>query len=359
MVEIPEYQITDKEIAFPLFTSLKFLYVTGGLFGGFGLLTILAVLWVIFTEPFEAELLAVFPMGGIFILIGFFIASFRGETVLSLDSRHIIKRSRSLFYKNEKKEKLSDFDTILIKKEMRTDSEDNSSWYVYVVYLNTFHKPTNLIDNYEYHVSRHQAHILAKTLGKKLLDETTGEQKNPEELDQRVTEHQAEEVGAPIKPENTRVGVKRVEDATVLILPLPKNNVVYAVSKSLLIIPVAMVMAYMFSEFVDLIPGGMRTFGIAVALIVVIKLIFNTVSAIRPPKLTLHTERIDYQVVFQKKQSIDAKMIKSVSLNKRSELVLVSEQQRIDIPIHSHQQDEEFVRKMVLYIIQSKGHSLI
>jgi len=305
-----------------------------------------------------ADFFKLFFIGGIFILLGSGLASFRMSKSINKNATQIKDYSKVLGFKSTKILPISKILRLELSQEWRTSSSDGgSSYLVYPIRVVTQIAAHDLNDCVKFAASRRQAEALSRFLNVSLQDSSSGQgfERKPSELDDKIIDSIKEKIDAPILPANSRIQVLKGQDNIILKLPARKGVVSSGLFKLLILIP-----AFWFVyESLGRFSFGSQEWIIPIAIITVSTLVFgfHAVKHLSPlfslPELTLTPQKISYRAIWYKKiVSINCGDVEEINSDDNQCNQIISDHGKIDLWMQKSESNKDFVKGMLMYCLQ-------
>ena len=360
-----EMEIRGDELYLSILGSSSALTIIGALFAFPGIIMWLAGVWfVLFSHDSMplADFFKLFFIGGIFVLLGSCLASFRMSKSINKNATCIKDYSSVLGFKSSKSLPISNVSRLELSQEWRSSSSSNggSSYLVYPIKIVTQIATHDLNDSTDFSVSRRQAETLAKFLNITLNDLSSGQgfERKPSELDDKVTDSIEEAIEAPVLPERSKIQVVKGENNITLKLPARKGVVISGLLKLLFLIP-AFWFVSQFSEKFSIDGQNWLIPAIIIAVFILIFL-FHSIKHLSPvfspPELVLSPEKMTYRDIWYKKEEqIICAEIEEINVTDGNVVQVVSDKNRLILRLFGSKSDAAFVKSMLMYCLQFTG----
>ena len=357
-----EFEIRGDELYLSVLGTSSALTVIGIMFALPGIIAWLAVVGsVLFShDPMPlADCFRLFFIGGIFVLLGSGLASFRMFKSINKHATHIKDYSSVLGFKRSKTLPISQVSRLELSQEWRSSNSSGggSSYLVYPIKIVTHLTTHDLNDTAEFSASRRQAEALARFLNLPLQDSSSGQgfERKPSELDDKVIDSITERIDAPILPESSSITVVKGPNTITLRLPARRGIVSSGLFKLLILIP-----AFWFvSELLDGFAFGSQGRLIPIIIVIVFSfiLLFHIVKHLSPlfssPELVLTPKEITYREIWYRKVvSINCADIEEINSDDNECIQIISDHEKIDLWMHRSESNKDFVKSMLMYCLQ-------
>jgi hypothetical protein len=357
-----EFEIRGDELYLFILGTSSVLTVMGALFALPGIIAWLMGIWsVLFShDPISiADFFKLFFAGGLFVLMGSALASYRMLKSINKNATHIKDYSSVLGFQSAKTLPISKVSGLKLSQEWRSSSSSNggSSYLVYPIKIVTKIATHDLNDNAEFAVSRRQAEALAKFLNISLQDSSSGEgfERKPSELDDKIIDSITERIEAPILPADSRIQVLKGQNNITLKLSARRGVVASGLFRLLFLAPAFWFISEMLDGFS--IDGRNWLIPVIVGTVFFMILLFNIIKHLSPlvslPELTLTPQKITYRVIWYKKAvSMDCADIEEINSDNSQCIQIVSDHGKIDLWMYKSESDKDFVNSMLMYCLQ-------
>jgi hypothetical protein len=357
-----EFEIRGDELYLSILGTSSVLTVMGALFALPGIIAWLMGIWsVLFShDPISiADFFKLFFAGGLFVLMGSALASYRMLKSINKNATHIKDYSSVLGFQSAKTLPISKVSGLKLSQEWRSSSSSNggSSYLVYPIKIVTKIATHDLNDNAEFAVSRRQAEALAKFLNISLQDSSSGEgfERKPSELDDKIIDSITERIEAPILPADSRIQVLKGQNNITLKLSARRGVVASGLFRLLFLAPAFWFISEMLDGFS--IDGRNWLIPVIVGTVFFMILLFNIIKHLSPlvslPELTLTPQKITYRVIWYKKAvSMDCADIEEINSDNSQCIQIVSDHGKIDLWMYKSESDKDFVNSMLMYCLQ-------
>lgn len=356
-----EFKIQGDELYLSILGTSSALTVVGGVLALPGIIAWLVGVWsVLFSHDpmLIADFFKLFFAGGLFVLLGFALASYRVSKSINKNGTQIKDYSSVLGFKSSKMLPISKISRLELSQEWRSSSSDSgSSYLVYPIKIVTQVATHDLNDAVEFAASRRQAEALAKFLNVSLQDSSSGQgfERKPSELDDKIIDSITERIEAPILPADSRIQVLKGQNNITLTLSARRGVVASGLFRLLFLVP-----AFWFiSEILDnfSVSGNNWLIPVVIGTVFFMILSFHIVKHLSPlfslPELTLTPQKISYRALWYKKLvSINCADIEEINSNDNQCLQIISDYGKIDLWMYKSESDKDFVKGMLLYCLQ-------
>jgi len=357
-----EFEIRGDELYLSILGTSSALTIIGALFAFPGIITWMVGVWFVLFSHYSmplADFFKLFFIGGIFVLLGSGLASFRMSKSINKNATCIKDYSSVLGFKSSKALPISKVSRLELSQEWRSSSSSNggSSYLVYPIKIVTQIATHNLNDTTDFSTSRRQAEALAKFLSISLQDSSSGQgfERKPSELDDKVIDSIKERIEAPILPTGSGIKVVKGQNNITLKLPARKGVVSSGLFKLLILVP-----AFWFvSESLDGFSFGNQGWLIPIIIVAVCTLIFlfHLVKHLSPlfslPELILTPKEMTYRAIWYKRVvSINCVDIEEINSDDNQCIQIISDHGKIDLWMHKSESNKDFVKSMLMYCLQ-------
>ncbi|MGK0250148.1 MAG: hypothetical protein ACI910_002917 [Oleispira sp.] len=357
-----EFEIRGDELYLFILGTSPVLTVMGALFALPGIIAWLMGIWsVLFSHDpmLIADFFKLFFAGGLFVLLGSALASYRVSKSINKNATHIKNYSSVLGFQSAKTLPISKVSRLELSQEWRSSSSSNggSSYLVYPIKIVTQIATHDLNDTTEFAVSRRQAEALARFLNISLQDSSSGQgfERKPSELDDKVIDSITERIEAPILPADSRIQVLKGQNNITLKLSARRGVVVSGLFRLLFLVPAFWFISEMLDGFS--IDGKNWLIPVIVGIVFFLILLFNTIKHLSPlvslPELTLTPQKITYRAIWYKKAvSMNCADIEEINSSDSQCIQIVSDHGKIDLWMYKSESDKDFVKSMLMYCLQ-------
>jgi hypothetical protein len=357
-----EFEIRGDELYLFILGTSPVLTVMGALFALPGIIAWLMGIWsVLFSHDpmLIADFFKLFFAGGLFVLLGSALASYRVSKSINKNATHIKNYSSVLGFQSAKALPISKVSRLELSQEWRSSSSSNggSSYLVYPIKIVTQIATHDLNDTTEFAVSRRQAEALARFLNISLQDSSSGQgfERKPSELDDKVIDSITERIEAPILPADSRIQVLKGQNNITLKLSARRGVVVSGLFRLLFLVPAFWFISEMLDGFS--IDGKNWLIPVIVGIVFFLILLFNTIKHLSPlvslPELTLTPQKITYRAIWYKKAvSMNCADIEEINSSDSQCIQIVSDHGKIDLWMYKSESDKDFVKSMLMYCLQ-------
>jgi hypothetical protein len=357
-----EFEIRGDELYLFILGTSPVLTVMGALFALPGIIAWLMGIWSVLLshDPMLiADFFKLFFAGGLFVLLGSALASYRVSKSINKNATHIKNYSSVLGFQSAKTLPISKVSRLELSQEWRSSSSSNggSSYLVYPIKIVTQIATHDLNDTTEFAVSRRQAEALARFLNISLQDSSSGQgfERKPSELDDKVIDSITERIEAPILPADSRIQVLKGQNNITLKLSARRGVVVSGLFRLLFLVPAFWFISEMLDGFS--IDGKNWLIPVIVGIVFFLILLFNTIKYLSPlvslPELTLTPQKITYRAIWYKKAvSMNCADIEEINSSDSQCIQIVSDHGKIDLWMYKSESDKDFVKSMLMYCLQ-------
>jgi hypothetical protein len=357
-----EFEIRGDELYLFILGTSPVLSVMGALFALPGIIAWLLGIWsvILSHDPLLiADFFKLFFAGGLFVLLGSALASYRVSKSINKNATHIKNYSSVLGFQSAKTLPISKVSRLELSQEWRSSSYSNfvSSYLVYPIKFVTLIATHDLNDTTVFAVSRRQAEALARFLNISLQDSSSGQgfERKPSELDDKVIDSITERIEAPILPADSRIQVLKGQNNITLKLSARRGVVVSGLFRLLFLVPAFWFISEMLDGFS--IDGKNWLIPVIVGIVFFLILLFNTIKHLSPlvslPELTLTPQKITYRAIWYKKAvSMNCADIEEINSSDSQCIQIVSDHGKIDLWMYKSESDKDFVKSMLMYCLQ-------
>ncbi|MDF1764203.1 MAG: hypothetical protein P1U57_12400 [Oleibacter sp.] len=286
--------------------------------------------------------------GGSFLFIsGCLVSTLEFTRYLTSDGRMLIIRHRQFFIRWEEKQPLASFATIKLNRTRIQRERGSSSVLAYAVCLGTQWQDTELSSNTDYVAARSKAEQLVKHFQVPLEDASSGNVvvTAPERIDEKVS---LLDVTLPDPPSLSSIRVTKDSDGLLLLLPSSKRIPFIAISRFVVFVCAS---AYFFDEVADISSDVKFFFFFVIAVIAIANMIKDLYPYFFKPWIKVSKDGIWCKYSpFKKKVQCFLDGIEDARVSKQRHVIIRSDEFYLDIPVHSHQEDAEFVRSIFLWL---------
>jgi hypothetical protein len=357
-----EFEIRGDELYLSILGKSSALTIIGVLFALPGIIAWLMGAWSVLSshDPMSiVDFFKLFFIGGIFVLVGSGLASFRMSKSINKNATHIKDYSSVLGFKRSKTLPISKVSRLELSQEWRSSSSSNggSSYLVYPIKLVTQIATHNLNDTAEFAASRRQAEGLAKFLDVSLQDSSSGQgfERKPSELDDKIIDSITESIEAPVLPTDSRIKVQKGQNNITLKLSGRRGVVASGLFRLLLLVPAFWFISEIFDDYS--VDGKNWLIPVIIGAVFFMIFLFHMIKHLSPlvslPELTLTPQKISYRAIWYKKVvSISCADIEEINSDDNQCLQIISDHEKIDLWMYKSESDKNFVKSMLMYCLQ-------